>query len=280
MKNLIKAEWYKFSHRKIMLLSFLSVPFLIGLSYIYLNQENIDLLKSSIGMKASNFSTNITFPYLVVQEQLILIFSILTIFYVATIITEEFKNGAIRITLTKGYTLTQVIFSKIILITIVISLLFLGCFILSTIVGNIFMPKANCAYTFFRKEKMGIVSTIMYGVKFYILSYLITLAMASLMIFIGVISKSRGIMVGIGLVIIITGMLTMKIIDFLMLNGFISSKSLIPFFVITELQFRGAAIILEGSTHIKNILLLVIFLYIIIFTVLSLVYGKIKDYLD
>lgn len=277
MKELIKGEFYKFFHSKVMILSFLSIPLLIGLLCNYFLKNNIVI--SNTKENIPKFASNISLPYLIIYKEFMVIMSILVIFYVSIFITEELKSGAIRMQSTRGYSLWNIVFSKAIIISLIIFIDFVVCFILSKIIGSLFFNKVEFAYTFLNYKKIKGTSAFLYTLKFYGLSYLIIMAMVTFMTFISVISKNKLVTISIGLAIVIMDIFYTDIVQKLAFLGKIKFETF-QYITINQLQVTGVPSFIANVNNSRKIILGVLSTYFIIFSLLTLIYTKKYDYVD
>lgn len=260
-----------------MWLSFLSIPFLIALSYLYLSKNNIIL--STIAPDDPSFASQISFPYLVIQEQLMLVFNGLVIFYTAIVITEERRSGELRQVITRGYPMWKVLASKMLLLSIVFAILFMECLILSGITGYLAMPKVDQAYTFFSYIPIQGLSALSYTIKYYALAFLSVLGMLSLMTWVSVLAKNKVVTAGIGIGFLILSMIYTQIISILYELG-ILKLDLLLYASIVQIQFTGIASLLGGVQELAMDIVIVYAIYFILFNVLALSHERVSDYID
>ncbi|WP_199925687.1 ABC transporter permease [Paenibacillus bouchesdurhonensis] len=274
---LLKYEGYKFFRRKVMWLSFLAVPFLIALSYLYLSKNNITL--SAIAPEDPSFASQISFPYLVIQEQLMLVFNGLVIFYTAIVITEERRSGELRQVIARGYTMWKVLASKMLLLAIVFFILFVECLGLSWIAGYLLMPKVDYAYTFFSYVPIRGLSALSYTIKYYGLAFLSVLGMLSLMTWVSILAKNKIITAGIGIGILIISMIYTQVISILYELGILRIDVLL-YASIVQIQFTGIASVLGGIQGLTKDIAIVFAIYLIVFNVLAFWHERVSDYTD
>lgn len=106
--ELFKSEFERIWKRKLTWICFILIPLAIaGASKYYLNNNYKHTIQSPEFVSFGNYS------FMVFQEVLITLFNIFTILFVCSSITEEYRNGEIRLVMIRGYSFKEIFFAKI-----------------------------------------------------------------------------------------------------------------------------------------------------------------------
>lgn len=270
MKEVLSFEWYKFWRKKTSLLSFLSVPLVITLGYKFLYESN-----KTVEMTNASYGTNISFPYLILQENLVLIINVLIVLYGASTVTEELKKGELRMTFTRGVSKVRLLLSKFLVLSVVIAIFFILCLLISTIIGNMYMPKADSMYLFFTGEKLGIHGALIYTIKYYMLSYFTTISFLAVIIFVSTISANSATATCLGIFLIIFNLIYPELA--LQLIGVKNIASYVAFSSLAYIQNKGIAIMLTYG--LNPYFIGVMLFYVVFFLASAILCLKNENYL-
>ncbi|MCR1934159.1 ABC transporter permease subunit [Clostridium tepidum] len=142
--KLFKSEFERLWKNKLTLFCFILMPLaIIGSSKYYLG-NNLKLSITSI-----EYTSFGNYSFMMFQEMLITLFDFITMLFVCISITEEYRNGSIRLIMIRGYSFKEIYFAKIVSIISIIFILFVMCFILSTSIGYFIAPKLYRVKLFF-----------------------------------------------------------------------------------------------------------------------------------
>lgn len=258
MKRLFISEFQRLFYRKSTWAGFLSIPaLLIASAKYYLSVNNI--------MDTSNpqFTSFLNFPVAAMQEQLILAFNMIVILLMILSVTQEVRNGSIRMVLIRKFKPLEVFIAKFLVIITSIFMYLMVYLILGYIIGYFIFPKIDNVYIFYFGKTLNASETFIYTIKYYLLSFLTLISVASLMLFISTISKSVIIALGLSLSILLGMIVYPNVMQILLFNNVNLVK--FQFLSIIQVQYKGIAMMLGENGDYFGLNLLIIGIYILIF---------------
>jgi len=221
------------------------------------------------------FTSFFNFPVAAIQEQLVLAFNIIMILLVVLSVTQEVRDGSLRMVLLRRFKPAQVFISKFLVIIVTI-FMFLGVYlILGYIIGFFMFPRLDEVSVFYFNRAFSGGELFIYTLKYYLLAFFTLVAVASIIYFIATISKSVIIALGVSVATLLGLMVYPIIIQMLFFNSIKMVKY--QLLSITQIQFQGIAMMLGENNMFSYFNLLIIAMYILVFFIGScLIYVK-KD---
>lgn len=273
MKNLFLSEFQRLFHRKSTLWCFLSIPIILIASAKYYIGVN-----KSIDSISPEYTSFLNFPVAAIQEQLILAFNIIIILLIVLSVTEELRNGSLRMVLIRRFKPTHILISKFLVIVVTIFLFLITYLILGYIIGFLLFPKLDEVSIFYFSSKLSGSEVFIYTLKYYFLAFLTLISLGSVIFLIATLSKSVVIALGISMATLL-GLISYSIVIQILLynNPNIINYQLLS---IAHIQFQGIALMLGESNMFYYYNLMIITLYMVIPSILTLLIYKEKDYLN
>lgn len=258
MKNLFISEFQRLWKRKSTLACFLAIPIILIASAKYYLGVNTNMEVTS-----PQFTSFFNFPVAAIQEQLVLAFNIIVILLVVLSVTQEIRDGSLRMILIRRFKPTQVFVSKFLVIIATIFMFLVVYLILGYMVGFFMFPRLHKVSVFYFNRTFNGIELFIYTLKYYILAFLTLVAVASVIYFIATISKSVIIALGTSVAILLGLMVYPIIIQMLFLN--IIKMVKYQLLSITQIQFQGIAMMLGENNMFSYFNLFTIAMYILIF---------------
>ncbi|MGY0374757.1 hypothetical protein [Clostridium sp. JNZ J1-5] len=263
MKGLFISELERLWCKKSTWITFLSVPIVLYASARYYLGHNLNVSKIS-----PEFTSFGNFPAAVIQEQLILFFNLAVVLLLILSITEEYRSGQIRMVMIRPISFTHQFLAKIGTILVTLFLLILVYFLLSIPIGYMSMPKIDKVHIFYYANAFTIKGSLLYGIKYYAVSFLTIVAMESVIMFIATISKTITTGMGVGIGFILTSLVYPQIL--FMFNHQPTVKVIkLQFLSLTHIQHMGIAMMLGENSLFVKLIIAILLVYIVIFTILS-----------
>ncbi|WP_027625492.1 ABC transporter permease [Clostridium lundense] len=262
--ELFKSEFERIWKRKLTWICFILIPLAIaGASKYYLNNNYKHIIQSPEFVSFGNY------PFMMFQEVLITLFNILTILFVCTSITEEYRNGEIRLVMIRGYSFKEIFFSKIASIVTTLGIFFITFFIMSTVVGYFAAPKLDKVMLFYHKNPVGISEALIYSAKYYAVGFVTTIAILSMFTFFAVKCKTVTGVAGVSISTIIAGGIFSSTIIYF--TNLIGKELTIRLWLLTivKIQHEGICLLLSEDFIYSSWIIMVLILHIVIFGVLS-----------
>lgn len=268
MKSLFISEFQRLYYRKSTWACFLAIPVLLIASAKY-------YLGVNITMDVSNpqFTSFLNFPVAAMQEQLILGFNMIVVLLMILSVTQEVRNSSIRMVLIRKFKPIEVFIAKFLVIIATIFIYLVTYLILGYIVGFILFPKIDNVYIFYWGKAFDQAQAFIYTIKYYSISFLTLISIASLMFFIATISKSIVIALGLSTATLLGMIIYPNAIQLLLFDNVNLIK--LKFLSIIEVQYKGIAMMLGENGDYFGFNLLIIGIYALIFLLGNyLVYKK------
>lgn len=272
MINLFLSEFKRLWSRKSTIICFLLIPIvLIATSKYYLG------VNKTMDITNPQYTSFFNFPVAALQEQLLLVFNGVVILFLVLSITQEVCDGSIRMVLIRRFKPEEVFVCKFIVTLITMFLYLVIYLILAYIIGFFMFEKLDNVSVFYFSKTFNGFELFLYTIKYYFLSFLTLISVASLVFFISTISKSVIIALGTSVGFILGLMAYPTIIRVFLYN----SKNILKYTLlsITEIQHEGIAMMLGEDKLFINFSLLVILVYILAFFFITYVIYKKSDQL-
>lgn len=270
MKSLFLSEFQRLCYRKSTTLCFLSIPIILMATAKYYLGVN-----TKMDITSPQFTSFYNFPVAAIQEQLVLVFNMIVVLLIVLSVTQEVRNSSIRMVLIRRFRPIEVFISKFLVIVVIVFIYLITYFILSYIVGFIMFPKLDQVSVFYCSDQFNGVDLFIYSLKYYFVAFLTLIAIASLIFFIGGISKSVIIASGISVVTLLLLISYPILVQILFFNRIEAVKY--QLLSITQIQYQGIAMMIGDKGLYGFHSLAVMFTYIIIFSIFNyFIYSK-KD---
>lgn len=263
MKSLFISEWERLWSRKSVWLCFMAIPLILYASARYYLSKNLTMPVTS-----PEFTSIGNFPNAAMQEQLILAFNLIVVFISVLIITEEYRSGQLRMVMIRPVEFKNIFIAKFLVLITTITLYMIIYFLCSVALGFLLFPKVENVAIFYHKDTLSISQCLQYGVKYYFISLLTLIAIASTVFFISIISKSVVVAVGSSLGFILASAIHSSAIQLLLRLGIVKYPY-IGFLSITSIQHEGIAIMLGQRPILQGFICLTLLGYFLIFNTLS-----------
>ena len=270
MKSLFISEFQRLYYRKSTWACFLAIPVLLIASAKY-------YLGVNITMDVSNpqYTSFLNFPVAAMQEQLILGFNMIVVLLMILSVTQEVRNSSIRMVLIRKFKPIEVFMTKFLVIIATIFIYLVTYLILGYIVGFILFPKIDNVYIFYWGKAFDEAQAFIYTIKYYLISFLTLLSIASVMFFIATISKSVVIALGLSASILLGLIAYPTIIQILLFDNINLIKY--QLLSITQVQYQGIAMMIGEKNSFNVFNLSIIGSYILIFLLSSYAVYKKND---
>lgn len=270
MRALIISEFYRLYNKKSTVLCFVAIPIiLIASAKYYLGvNENMELLNPQ-------YTSFYNFPAAAIQEQLILAFNMLVTLLIVLSVTEELRNGSLRLVLIRRFKVSDVFISKFIVIAITIFLFLAMYFVLAYIVGGVLFPRIDTVKLFYHNNDFTGGEVFIYTIKYYFIAYLTLLAMASMIYLVATITPTVVIALGVSVGIILSLIVYPTILQ-MFIYGY-EKLEFLQFLSVTQIQYQGIAIMLGAEERFYLLNILVIVSYIALFGWITYRICKRKD---
>lgn len=271
MKNLFLSEWKRLWSRKTTMLCLLAIPIIVLASAKYYLSVN-----NRVMITDPKFTSFYNFPVAALQEQLLIAFNSILLLFVVLSVTDEFTNGTIRMVLIRPIKIVNVFWAKFLVILSTMFILLLGYLCISYIVGYLLFPKVSKIAVFYWDKTLIPKEMFLYTLKYYSLAFLTIVAMAALMFFIAIVSKSITISLGttVGLLLVLA---SYPMVIQIFFRGDYTRLILVKLLSLIEMQFAGIAIMLGQRSFLFSCNLLIIASYIVIFTLFNYFIYKKRD---
>ncbi|KGG79587.1 hypothetical protein Y919_11165 [Caloranaerobacter azorensis H53214] len=271
MVDLIKSEWERLWLKKSTWLCFLAIPFMVYATILYYAKKNMMILQTS-----PEYTNFLNFPVAALQEQLISAINVFLILFIVLSITEEYRSGQMRMVMIRRYNIREILFAKYIVIILVMFLFLSYYFIFSFIEGYIFLPKDKTTRFFFREDIFLAKDAVIYCLKYYFLAFVTIIAVASMCVFISLISKSTTVAAGANIAIVLFLAMGTEIVKiFAQILGH-APPTKVMFSSIVHIQYKGIYYLLSNN-ELNSWIIFIILAYIIVFSVFSYLYLRKKD---
>ena len=271
MKNLFLSEWKRLWSRKTTMLCLLAIPIIVLASAKYYLSVN-----NRVMVTDPKFTSFYNFPVAALQEQLLIAFNSILLLFVVLSVTDEFINGTIRMVLIRPIKIVNVFWAKFLVILSTMFILLLGYLCISYIVGYFLFPKVSEIAVFYWDKTFIPKEMFLYTLKYYSLAFLTIVAMAALMFFIAIVSKSITISLGTTVGILLVLAIYPTIVQIFFREDY-TKLALIKLLSLIEMQFAGIAIMLGQKGFLFSYNLLIIASYIVIFTLFNYFIYKKRD---
>ncbi|MBM7854019.1 ABC-type transport system involved in multi-copper enzyme maturation permease subunit [Desulfohalotomaculum tongense] len=271
MAELIKSEWERLWLKKSTWLCFSAIPFMVYAAISYYTKKNMVISQTS-----PEYTNFLNFPVAALQEQLISAVNVFLILFVVLSITEEYRSGQLRMVMIRRYNIREILSAKYIVILTAMFLFLLCYFIFSFIEGYIFLPKNNTTRFFFREDIFLAKDAVIYCLKYYLLAFATMIAVASMCIFVSLISRSTTVAVGANIAIVLFLAMGTEIVKiFAQILG-CAPPAKIMFSSIIHIQYKGIYFLLSGS-KLNLWIMFIILVYTAVFSMFSYLYLRRKD---
>lgn len=187
MKRLIACEFERIwrNRRTQLLLAFYILFILLScVERSFIGRGAYDGLTYDVPFNTLNFA-----PFLFYEVRIELLFIILPILYITSISYEQ-SIGAFRMYVTRPYKKYEFIVSKLISLALTTLIFVYTTFILSTIFGFIFMPKASTVKFYNIEHEFSMIQALLYNISFYFIQFVIALTILALASVIGMLIKN------------------------------------------------------------------------------------------
>lgn len=262
MKNLFISEFQRLYHKKSTRACFLAIPILlIASAKYYLGINSI--------MEVSNpqYTSFWNFPVAAMQEVLLLGINMVVILIIVLCVTQEVRDGSIRMVLIRRFKLLEVVLAKFLVVMVSVFIYLLVYLLIGYIIGYFTFSKIDNVAIFYWSKAFNSNELILYTLKYYLFAYLTLVGVGTVVFFISIISKSIIIALGTSLATLLGLIAYPIVIQMLLFNNI----NLIKFQMlsITQIQYEGIAMVL-GEKNILGIYpLLIVVIYIVVFLVSS-----------
>jgi len=261
MITLIRAEWERILTKKwvwLLIVAIPCLPYIVADTVINMPIHNVLDLYIIYGL-----SSNIYFPV-----------NILVAALVASIFTEEYRGGQLRLIFIRHYTRRQIFFSKLLTTYLFIFIMLLLFAFSSYLIGQ-FVVKEKSALHFSFLFLLGKV------LVYYCWAFLSLISIVSLFAFIAMYSKNITFAIGISMLYILLSLLSESL--FISFSEYFKSvpyiKAFIMFILIPYLQRDALPLVFVGNNALLLGIASILILHIVIFNILAYRQFVHKDYI-
>lgn len=193
MRRLFLSEWQRLWGRKVTWLSFAAVPIMVLAAASYLQKAN-----EQTEPNLPQYSVFGNFSVLSFEEMLLTAFNLFVIMFTAFIVTDEYREGQLRMVMQRAYTFAQLFWAKTTIVLLTVLMLVAFYFVASLVVGSWMFPHTNDIPLFYYRQTVDVWGALRYSLAFYTLGFLCLVAMTGVMMFIAVISRTTTVAIGTG----------------------------------------------------------------------------------
>ncbi|MBM7714535.1 ABC-type transport system involved in multi-copper enzyme maturation permease subunit [Bacillus thermophilus] len=211
-----------------------------------------------------------------IAEVFMLYFNLVAVLIIIMSFTHEYRTGQLRMVLQRSHRFSSVFFAKNLVVLLYLFLLVVFYFICSLVAGWFFFDSAEEVYLFFQIEPVTPIYSLGYSAVYYLLSFLSLAAVASVTIFLSVISKSSTSAFAVTVGFLLVSMLFPVLLG---MFGESIGYSQYVYFSLIEIQFSGVVQMLTDNVFLKGWIFAVMIAYIFLGTAASLLVFLKRDYL-
>lgn len=212
MKRLIASEFQRIigSRRTQLLLLFYILMIIAGCAFRLVSPYgSYDGIHYNVNLNRLNFS-----PFAFYEIRLELLYIILPVLFIDSINYEQ-SIGAFRMYMIRPYKKHEFIISKWIALSLTTFIFIIIGFMISTIFGYLFMPKASIVKFYAISHDFGAVQAFLYTLKFFIIQFIICLCVLALASAVGMIINNSIISI-LAVIALLVGLgFRTKLFDFL-----------------------------------------------------------------
>lgn len=258
MKQLILSEWQRLWARKTTWISFMVIPAVL-IAFIR-NYVKIDALFAPDNIRYVSF---LNFPSRVLSEECLLIFDIIMVVLIIMAVTSEYREGQLRMVMIRSYSFNEIFTAKYIVMLATSFLLLLINFIFSYILGYFALPKEGGKIAYYSR-KFTLSESMIYNLKYYIISFLVLAAFTSIIMCVAMICKTIMGALAVSIFIIFTSFILPELSHIFMDNA---SKVYMftNYTFITRIQYGGIDNILAERPDGVGLMVISIIFHIIVF---------------
>ncbi|MGE7882938.1 ABC transporter permease subunit [Bacillus sp. NPDC094077] len=257
MMMLVRSEWERLWAKKVTWLCFLMIPvMLLGAAKYHIGHNQ------SIAKTAADYTYTNTFPYMGLVEMLISVVNLILLVTMTLMVSNEYYSGQMRMVLQRSYTYRQILFGKMIVLSIMMALFFLLYFICSYVIGYIYFDfNPNVFLFYYGKPTNSGIEVILYTLKYYGMAYITIICMLSVFMTITVLSKSTTSAIAFGIGFVLFSFVVPEIVQ----NFIADNKVLyVQYSSIIYLQARGIALSLAARGEMIYFFLLILIIYTVL----------------
>lgn len=186
MKNIILSELDRMiKSRKNRWLIIISIGIFILLAF-YIRVFNVGFYDPKITISLNSLNTP---PFIIREFHLFLLFIFCPMIFIESF-NHEMTSGAYRMYLTRGYKKIDYIISKFISAVIFTGVFMLILYVIGTLFGCFFINKVSETTFFYTGINYTLKGALLYNLKFYLLEYLIVIAMLGICSILSLFSKN------------------------------------------------------------------------------------------
>lgn len=263
MKQLFISEWQRLWHRKSTWISFMLLPLVMLAqlrSCIYSN--------SKVTPDNIKYVSSLNFPSKLLRSESIEIFDVIVILLIIMAVTSEYREGQLRMVMIRNFSFDQIFKAKYLIILSVSFLLLCFNFVLSTLLGYLFLPYKEAKFSG-QLKKFTMNESIFYNIKYYIIAFIVLAAFISVIMFISIVCKTTVSTFAASMIFIcVSSMLPELFFAFLGQTSSIYRFSRCTF--LTNIQYSGVDMILSGMSGETILIFTSIVFHIVIFYLISL----------
>ncbi|MCR8982768.1 hypothetical protein [Brevibacillus laterosporus] len=187
MRGLVTAEFERVMARKSTRIMF-GIMVLFPIVTFLLYQVRWGIYTTKINgitypLNRLNFSVHDLYEW-----NVLVTFILLPLLYTESL-SAETATGAYRLVLLRHHKVWKLLIAKWVSLAVVYALMLLSTFVMKSLIGFIFLPKASVTSYYHIAEKMGVFDSIQYNLNFYMIIYFIHSSLLSLVSCVGVIGK-------------------------------------------------------------------------------------------
>lgn len=259
MGQLIISEFERLWSRWSIRLLVLALPLLVIVTGVYFQNHN-----GNISTDAVEYATALNFPILSISEHLFVTFNILLIFICAYVITEEYQQKQIKLILLRAYSMSQIFLSKFIVMATSLFICFSLYYLVSFFAGQIMFEMPERSILFVSEADVTNTEMVLYGLKYYGIAFLTSLAVLSLFCFIAIIMPSVNALLGTGICILFFSIVGPQLLEQSTAFAEGSNISYVVYASITKIQYTGISLLLSGG-ELSGWLIAVTSFYLLVF---------------
>ncbi|PAE83571.1 hypothetical protein CHH77_06400 [Shouchella clausii] len=259
MGQLIISEFERLWSRWSIRLLVMTLPLLVIVTGVYFQTHN-----RNRSMDAVDYATSLNFPILSISEHLFVTFNILLIFICAYVITEEYQQKQIKLILLRAYSMSQIFLSKFIVMATSLFICFFLYYLASFFAGQIMFEMPERSILFVSEADVTNTEMVLYGLNYYGIAFLTSLAALSLFCFIAIIMPSVNALLGSGICILFFSIVGPQLLEQSTAFAERSNISYVVYASITKIQYTGISLLLSGG-ELSGWLIAVTSFYLLVF---------------
>ncbi|MGN7356323.1 MULTISPECIES: ABC transporter permease [unclassified Paenibacillus] len=247
MMNLLHSEWERLWKRKIAWLVLIAIPLIIIATAKYYTGHNL-----AVPVGSPEHTTAENFPVMAMIEQLIIVFNVVALILLTLSFTEEYRSGQLRMVMLRAYSSSQLFWAKWLAFALMMALFFIVYLLMAVAAGYLFFPSSPQQMLFYYDHAVPSKDMIVYTLGYYGMAYTSIIAMGSVFIGIGVLSRSSTAAIGLGMGFLLCSLGFPLVFDLSNRVLGLGLPGMLKYLSLSEIQFSGIAVMMSSADKLKD----------------------------